>query len=115
MASPTHPFKNFLFGTASRVAFSIVAAVLLLATCIGLALSSLGSQSTDFGLHQKVSAASTLRLGEFIEVEKMTEEVDGEKIQEELFQFLETLGVSRSDRALHGYDVLLNQKKNQTS
>jgi adenylate cyclase class 2 len=54
-------------------------------------------------------------LGEFIEVEKMTEEVDGEKIQEELFQFLETLGVSRSDRALHGYDVLLNQKKNQTS
>lgn len=59
-------------------------------------------------------------LGEFIEVEKMIADPDvigasGEKIQEELFQFLETLGISRSDRALHGYDVLLNQKKNQTT
>lgn len=55
-------------------------------------------------------------LGEFIEVEKMIADPDvigasGEKIQEELFQFLETLGVSRSDRALHGYDVLQKLKQ----
>lgn len=50
-------------------------------------------------------------LGEFIEVEKMTEELDGERVQEELFQFLETLGISRTDRVLHGYDVLQKMKQ----
>jgi adenylate cyclase, class 2 len=48
-------------------------------------------------------------LGSFIEVEKMTED-DGEKVKEELVQFLESLGVQRSDRVMHGYDTLLWQK-----
>lgn len=52
-------------------------------------------------------------LGQFIEVEKLTEEDNGEKIQEELFQFLETLGVKRQDRVLHGYDVLMKLKNKQ--
>ncbi len=51
-------------------------------------------------------------LGSFIEVEKLTEG-DGEKIQNESFDFLETLGVKREDRVEHGYDTLIylkNQK-----
>lgn len=45
-------------------------------------------------------------LGNFIEVEKLVEDGDGEAIQEELFRFLERLGVARSDRELRGYDTL---------
>jgi adenylate cyclase class IV len=45
-------------------------------------------------------------LGNFIEVEKFSTD-DTFKIQEELFRFLETLGVKRKDRVLHGYDVLV--------
>jgi|SRR5579885_14501 len=48
-------------------------------------------------------------LGNFIEVEKMSAE-PGEKVQEELFQFLESLGIKREARATRGYDVLLYQK-----
>lgn len=46
-------------------------------------------------------------LGMFIEVEKMCDEADGEKVQEELFAFLQTLGVSKDDRVMHGYDTLM--------
>ena len=49
-------------------------------------------------------------LGTFIEVEKLSTEENGEKVQEELFFFLESLGVKREERALHGYDILLHQK-----
>lgn len=49
-------------------------------------------------------------LGSFIEVEKMTDE-DTEKVQDELFAFLESLGVSKENRETHGYDTLLYLKQ----
>lgn len=49
-------------------------------------------------------------LGTFIEMEKLTESGDSEKIQEELFKFFESLGISRTDRAVSGYDILMMQK-----
>jgi len=48
-------------------------------------------------------------LGSFIEVEKMSNK-DGEKVQEELFVFLESLGVKREDRVHMGYDILVYLK-----
>ena len=48
-------------------------------------------------------------LGAFVEVEKISSE-DGEKVQQELFQFLESLGVKCEERATRGYDILLHQK-----
>ncbi len=51
-------------------------------------------------------------LGEFIEVEKLVEEGDSDAIQEELFAFLEKLGVVRADREVHGYDTLTWHMKN---
>lgn len=50
-------------------------------------------------------------LGYFIEVEKISDE-DGEKIQNELFNFLETIGIKKEDRVLKGYDTLLWEKNN---
>jgi adenylate cyclase, class 2 len=50
-------------------------------------------------------------LGSFIEVEKLSDE-DGEKIQNELFDFLETLGISKSNRVFQGYDTLVYLKNN---
>lgn len=44
--------------------------------------------------------------GAYIEVEKFSDD-DGPKVQEELFKFLETLGINRSDRETDGYDVIL--------
>lgn len=49
-------------------------------------------------------------LGDFIEVEKMTNEENGEAVQTELFTFLQRLGVSPSDRVFNGYDTLMWQK-----
>lgn len=51
-------------------------------------------------------------LGDFIEVEKLSEEVDSQSIQEELFQFLEKLGISREDRVFEGYDTMIYFKNN---
>jgi len=51
-------------------------------------------------------------LGSFIEVEKTSAE-DGEAIQEELFNFLESLGVKREDRVFKGYDTLKYDSINQ--
>ena len=50
-------------------------------------------------------------LGSYIEVEKMSDE-DGEKVQNELFEFLQTLGVSKEDRVFNGYDTLIYLKNN---
>ncbi len=50
-------------------------------------------------------------LGSFIEVEKITEG-DGDAVQEELFNFLETLGVKRDDRVINGYDTLMYRHNN---
>ncbi|MFZ3011625.1 MAG: class IV adenylate cyclase [Minisyncoccia bacterium] len=51
-------------------------------------------------------------LGFFIEVEKMSEE-DGEKVQNELFDFLKKLGIEDEDRVLIGYDSLVWLKNNE--
>lgn len=48
-------------------------------------------------------------LGDFIEVESITDE-DEEKVQKELFDFLQSLGISPSDREMHGYDTLMYNK-----
>ncbi len=55
-------------------------------------------------------------LGFFIEVEKLTQEnSDSLKIQEELFQFLESLGISREDRVINGYDTLIRNKYGESA
>jgi len=48
-------------------------------------------------------------LGKFIEVEQLSSK-NGGKTQEEMFQFLETLGIKRENRATRGYDILLYKK-----
>jgi adenylate cyclase class 2 len=48
-------------------------------------------------------------LGSFIEVEKFSEE-DPDKVTEELFQFLTTLGVAREDQVFKKYDTLIMEK-----
>lgn len=50
-------------------------------------------------------------LGSFAEVEKITEDVDAAEVQEELFQFLESLGIKRQDRVMNGYDTLVYKKQ----
>ncbi len=58
-------------------------------------------------------------LGNFIEAEKIvtTDDLeDRKKTQEELFEFLETLGVSKEDRVIDGkYDIMLFNKLNGKS
>jgi predicted adenylyl cyclase CyaB len=53
-------------------------------------------------------------LGEFIEAEKIVtneNQEDRKKIQEELFAFLETLGVAQEDHIVDGkYDIMLFEK-----
>lgn len=51
-------------------------------------------------------------LGFFIEVEKMSDE-DGEKVQDELFNFLKKLGIGDEDRVFIGYDSLMWLKNNE--
>lgn len=51
-------------------------------------------------------------LGSYIEVEKISDE-DGEKVQNELFDFLQTLGVKKEDRVFNGYDTLIWLKNNE--
>lgn len=50
-------------------------------------------------------------LGVFIEVERIADDGDVELIQEEMFGFLESIGVSREDRVFEGYDIMLLKKK----
>ncbi len=49
-------------------------------------------------------------LGAFVEVEKIAEDVEAEKVQNELFAFLETLGIDENDRVINGYDTLVYRK-----
>ncbi|MFA5126503.1 MAG: class IV adenylate cyclase [Patescibacteria group bacterium] len=52
-------------------------------------------------------------LGNFIEVERLFEDdKEASGIQEEIFEFLETLGVEEQDRVTHGYDTLMYLKLN---
>ena len=46
------------------------------------------------------------KLGTYIEVEKMSDE-NGEKVQKELFDFLQTLEISKEDQVFNGYDTLI--------
>ena len=46
-------------------------------------------------------------IGTFIEVERLVEQGDAEAIQEELFQFLESLDITRENRVTRGYDTLV--------
>ena len=50
-------------------------------------------------------------LGAFVEVEKITDNEAADKVQDELFNFLETLGVSKDNREIHGYDTLVYLKQ----
>ena len=49
-------------------------------------------------------------LGTFIEMERLVQDGDAEKIQEGLFKFFEKIGISRQDRVLFGYDILMLKK-----
>ncbi|TAK96314.1 class IV adenylate cyclase [Patescibacteria group bacterium] len=49
-------------------------------------------------------------LGKFIEAEKMVEDGDGGEIQNELFNFLVTLGAEKDSRVSSGYDILMYKK-----
>lgn len=49
-------------------------------------------------------------LGSFVELERLTnEDVDPVKVSEELYQKLESLGLSRDDEEKRGYDTQLYQ------
>lgn len=50
-------------------------------------------------------------LGSFIEMERLTEEGDSEKIQIELFEFFLSLGIKLEDRVTSGYDTLTLKKR----
>ncbi len=49
-------------------------------------------------------------LGAFIEIEKLTSDKNVVEIQNELFKFLEELGIQKNDIAHKGYDILLYEK-----
>lgn len=55
----------------------------------------------------EICVDSVMDLGDFIEVESITDEGNPESIQEEMFSFLESLGVQREDRVFEGYDILM--------
>lgn len=48
-------------------------------------------------------------LGDFVEVEKMSDE-DDETVYNELFSFLEKFGIKKEDRVFIGYDILMAEK-----
>ncbi len=49
-------------------------------------------------------------LGTFVELERIGEANDAERIQKEITAFLETLGVAGSSRVTKGYDILMLEK-----
>jgi adenylate cyclase class 2 len=49
-------------------------------------------------------------LGSFIELEKMVEEEMATRIETELAQFLDSLGITEDDRVTRGYDILMLEK-----
>ncbi len=51
-------------------------------------------------------------LGSFVEVEKLTMETETLKIKEELFAFLETLGIKKGDQIFKGYATLIYELNN---
>ena len=54
------------------------------------------------------------RLGNFIEIERMVEDGDALKIQEEMFLFAkENFGLERDDFIMKGYDIMLHHLENK--
>jgi adenylate cyclase class 2 len=54
-------------------------------------------------------------LGTFVELEQLSESSEKvEEIQEELYTFLETLGISREERETRGYDTLVKLKEEES-
>jgi adenylate cyclase class 2 len=51
-------------------------------------------------------------LGSFVEMEKIADDMDSEKIQDEMFSLLLSFGVKKEDRVMVGYDVLMDLKIN---
>ena len=49
-------------------------------------------------------------LGSFIELEKIDELGEADRIQQEMFAFLKTLGISPEDHVKKGYDILMLEK-----
>lgn len=49
-------------------------------------------------------------LGSFIELEKIGTEEEAEKIQQEMIEFLASVGVPTSNRMMKGYDILMLEK-----
>jgi adenylate cyclase class 2 len=49
-------------------------------------------------------------LGSFVEIEKITENEDAQKVQKELFEILKGFGVRTEDRVERGYDTLVYKK-----
>lgn len=50
------------------------------------------------------------QLGTFVEIEKLTsDDADPEEVREELFKELESLGLSREDEEIRGYDTQIYQ------
>jgi len=52
------------------------------------------------------------KLGSFIEVEKITNAKEGAQVQNELFNFLKTLGVTKKQQIFKGYDTLIYEIDN---
>lgn len=67
-------------------------------------------QKAAFG-ELEICVDSIEDFGNFIEVEKLTDEnVDYEQVAEELWRVLESFGVSRDDHVTDGYDVMMRRK-----
>jgi adenylate cyclase class 2 len=49
------------------------------------------------------------QLGSFVEMEKIAEDVDSSKVQDEMFSLLVTFGIKKEDRIMVGYDVLIHE------
>ncbi|MDP3995488.1 MAG: class IV adenylate cyclase [Patescibacteria group bacterium] len=54
-------------------------------------------------------------LGSFIETEKLIEEGESEPVQEEMFSWLESLGVPREGRVVKGYDIMLYEQSQKSA
>jgi len=80
---------------------------------LGFEESSRVNKTRQKGLYNglEICVDSVEGLGDFIEVEKLSEDADSAAVQAELFAFLKTLGVQESDRVYDGYDVLMIKSK----
>ncbi len=67
------------------------------------------TRSTAHYKEYEICLDDVQELGSFIEVEKFSDE-DPDKVVEELFQFLMTLGVAREDQVFKKYDTLIMEK-----